>query len=134
MDEFQIISRFFERSYKDKSVQFGIGDDGAILSPDPHRHLVSVMDTLIEGVHYPLSLSPKDIGYRAVEINLSDLAAMGARPRWMSLSLTIKEANESWLTNFSEGLFMSADQYSMPLVGGDTTNGKIDVISISKYT
>lgn len=130
MDEFQIISRFFEHSYKDKSVQFGIGDDGAILSPDPNRHLVSVMDTLIEGVHYPSSLSPKDIGYRAVEINLSDLAAMGARPRWMSLALTIKEADESWLANFSEGLFMSADQYSMPLVGGDTTNGKIDVISI----
>jgi thiamine-monophosphate kinase len=130
LDEFQLIRRFFDRPSSDRSVRTGIGDDGAVLTPEPGRELVTVMDTLIEGVHFPGLLAPFDIGYRAVAVNLSDIAAMGARPRWMTLALTLDNADENWLQEFANGLFAAADAFGVSLVGGDTTRGKQKVISI----
>ena len=91
MDEFEIIRRYFERESSDKDIRVGIGDDGAVLIPSADRDLVTVVDTLVTGIHFPETLAPEDIGYRAVAVNLSDVAAMGARPRWMTLALTLAD-------------------------------------------
>lgn len=130
MDEFEIIRRYFERAVADESIRIGIGDDGAVLRPDPGRDLVTVIDTLVADVHFPLSLLPADIGYRAVAVNLSDIAAMGGRPRWMVLALTLSESDPAWLADFSKGLFAAAQEFDLALVGGDTTRGRETAISI----
>ena len=90
MDEFEVIRHYFTTVHADSSVSVGIGDDGAVMRPDSGRDLVTVVDTIVEGVHYPTNLAPEDIGYRAVAVNLSDIAAMAARPRWMTLALTLR--------------------------------------------
>ena len=130
LDEFQLIRRFFDRPLSDRSVRTGIGDDGAVIAPEAGRELVTVIDTLIEGVHFPGKLAPADVGYRAVAVNLSDIAAMGARPRWMMLALTLDSANEDWLQEFAGGLFAAANAFGVSLVGGDTTRGKQKLISV----
>ena len=130
MDEFEIIRRYFVRRSGDESVRVGIGDDGAVLTPAPGRELVFVLDTLVEGVHYPTSMAAIDIGYRAVEVNLSDIAAMAARPRWMTLGLTLPGDDAEWLEGFAAGLFESAGRHDVSLVGGDTTRGTGTVISV----
>ena len=99
MDEFELIRRYFDVATQTDGVDVGIGDDGAVLSPTPGRRLISVIDTLVEGTHYPEGLHPADIGYRAVAVNLSDIAAMGARPRWMTLALSMPTGDESWLAS-----------------------------------
>ena len=112
----------------------GVGDDGAVLVPDAGRELVVVADTQIQSVHFPedaataciaddLRFRPADIGYRAVAINLSDIAAMAARPRWMTLALTLETVDEEWLREFANGLSTAASEYGVVLVGGDTTRG-----------
>lgn len=130
MDEFALIRRYFSRPVGDPSVKIGIGDDGAVIAPDPGRELVCVVDTMVAGVHYPSDLSPFDVGYRAVAINLSDMAAMGGRPRWMTLALTVPHAESSWLSLFAEGMFAAAGEADVALVGGDTTRGGTTVVSI----
>ena len=130
MDEFEIIRRYFARDTSDKDIRVGIGDDGAVLIPSPGRDLVSVVDTLVCGVHFPETLAAADVGYRAVAVNLSDIAAMGARPRWMTLALTLADSNSAWLDNFSRGLFTAADAHDLALVGGDTTRGGETVVSV----
>ena len=92
MDEFELIRRYFVRGEGADGVLVGIGDDGAVLAPTPGHALVSVVDTLVEGVHWPAALSPEDVGFRAVAVNVSDVAAMGGRPRWMTLALTLRSA------------------------------------------
>ena len=119
LDEFALIRRYFARECKDASVRIGIGDDGAVLVPEINRDLVTVVDTLVEDVHFPANLPPADIGYRSLAVNLSDIAAMGAQPRWMTLALTLDEADESWLEGFACGLFTAADAYNVSLVGGE---------------
>lgn len=123
VDEFELIRRFFNRSTAVSDVATGIGDDGAVLKPRPGFDQVQVIDTLVEGVHFLKGTSAADIGYRAVAINLSDVAAMGAQPRWMTLALTLPSADDDWLAGFAEGLFQAADQFGVALVGGDTTSG-----------
>ena len=130
LDEFQLIRPYFDRPSSDRSVRKGIGDDGAVIAPDAGRELVTVIDTIIEGVHFPGKLAPEDVGYRAVAVNLSDIAAMGARPRWMMLALTLDNADEGWLQEFAGGLFAAADAFGVSLVGGDTTRGSQKLISI----
>lgn len=130
MDEFELIRRYFARSARDPSIVLGIGDDGAIIRPDADRELVIVIDTMVEGVHYPAGLDPSDIGYRAVVVNLSDIAAMAARPRWMTLALTLAGDDAGWLDGFSRGLFEAADEFSVALIGGDTTRGDQTVITV----
>ncbi len=130
MDEFEIIRRYFERAVSDESIRVGIGDDGAVLRPDPNRDLVTVIDTLVSDVHFPHSLPPADIGYRSVAVNLSDIAAMAGRPRWMVLALTLSDSDPLWLASFSSGLFAAAEEFDLALVGGDTTRGQETAISI----
>ena len=130
MDEFELIRRFFDHPTTDESVRIGVGDDGAVLVPDAGRELIAVIDSLVEGVHFPTNLPADAVGYRAVAVNLSDIAAMGGRPRWMTLALTLDEANEKWLEEFAAGLFVAAEEHNVRLVGGDTTRGMQKVISI----
>jgi thiamine-monophosphate kinase len=131
MDEFELIRRYFERSLDSDNVVTGIGDDGAVLEPDPARQQVQVIDTLVSGVHFPNDTDPSDIAYRAVAVNLSDIAAMGGRPRWMTLALTLPSVEERWLESFAAGLFDAADEFGVALVGGDTTAGPLAVVTVS---
>lgn len=130
MDEFDLIHRFFAQEPYGDAVIEGIGDDGAVLRPRAGRDLVSVVDTSVATVHFPELLAPADVGFRAVAVNLSDIAAMGATPRWMLLALTLPESDVEWLSEFSAGLFEAAAEYEVDLVGGDTTSGDSLVISI----
>jgi len=130
VDEFELIRQYFTRASTDTDVRVGIGDDGAVLRPAVGRDLVTVVDTLVEGVHFPANLGASDIAWRAVAVNLSDVAAMGGRPRWMTLALTLKNTDRRWLGEFSDGLFAAANEHNVSLVGGDTTRGQQVVISI----
>lgn len=130
MDEFGLIRRYFARAGGDGSVRVGIGDDAAVMMPDPGHALVAATDTLVEGVHFPVTLDAWHVGWRAVMVNVSDFAAMGARPRWMTLALTLREADRDWLDGFAAGLFEAASRYGVALVGGDTTSGREIVVSL----
>lgn len=107
-----------------------IGDDGAVCRPVPDRDLITAVDTLVAGVHFPDNTKPRDIGYRAVAVNLSDIAAMGARPRWMTLALTLPDVEERWIAEFAAGLHAAAAEHNVVLVGGDTTAGECVVVSV----
>ncbi|MCE9686542.1 thiamine-phosphate kinase [Shewanella sp. AS16] len=124
MKEFQLIESFFKgRGPVRRDVTLGIGDDCALVQPAENKSLAISCDTLVENVHFLADMPPKALGYKALAVNLSDLAAMGAEPAWMTLALTLPEADEAWLTDFSAGLFEIADYYGIALVGGDTTRG-----------
>ncbi len=130
VDEFGLIDRYFARAETDESVRVGIGDDGAVMTPAPGHELVAATDTLVEGVHFPEHLDSWHVGWRAVMVNLSDFAAMGATPRWMTMALSLRDVNASWLDGFAAGVFESAAKYEVSLVGGDTTRGRGVVISL----
>lgn len=130
VDEFAIIRRYFTRDANRRGVIVGIGDDGAILDPTPGLYQVQVIDTLVEGVHFPSHMNAGDVGYRVVAVNLSDVAAMGALPRWMTLALTLWDKDERWIEEFAAGLFEAASEHEVALVGGDTTQGNEVVASI----
>lgn len=125
LGEFDIIARYFARKTSRGDVLLGIGDDAAVLDTQPGRKLVIAMDTIVEGVHFPADTDAADIGYRALAVNLSDLAAMGAEPAWMTLSLSLPRASEQWLNGFANGLFELAQEYNVALVGGDTVRGPL---------
>ena len=130
VDEFELIRRFFDRGDAAPGIVTGIGDDGAVLDPSPGMEQVQVIDTLVEGVHFPADTDASDIGYRVVAVNLSDIAAMGARPRWMTLALTLPPKDEQWVEDFANGLFAAASEFDVALVGGDTTSGDIVVATV----
>lgn len=132
MDEFEIIRRYFSRPTSDRQIRIGVGDDGAVLSPPAGSELISVVDTQVAGVHFPRDLGAADIGYRSVAVNLSDIAAMGGRPHWMTLALTLPDAcaKPDWLQDFANGLFECCDTFGVSLVGGDTTSGTELVVSV----
>ena len=128
MDEFELIRRYFTRDAR--SAVVGVGDDGAVLAPTPGKQQVQVIDTLVEGVHFPSNMAPADVGYRIVAVNLSDIASMGATPRWMTLALTLWDKDEQWVEEFAAGLFKAADEHGVELVGGDTTQGDVVVATV----
>ena len=107
----------------------GIGDDAALLNMPADQQLVVATDTLVESVHFPPQASAEHIATRALCVNLSDMAAMGARPRWFTLALTLPAtmASTQWLESFSHGLATVAEQYDIALVGGDTTAGPLTI-------
>jgi len=128
LSEFQIIERFFSRGAGEgEIVALGVGDDAAVLRCSAEHDLAVAVDTLVSGVHFPPELPAADIGYRALAVNLSDLAAMGATPVAATLALTIAEADERWLQEFAEGFFALADRFDVALIGGDTTRGPLSV-------
>jgi thiamine-monophosphate kinase len=108
-------------------VRLGVGDDAAILSVPAGSELVATTDSLVAGVHFPPDSPPASIGHRALAVNLSDLAAMGARPAWALLALTLPQADEAWLEEFAAGLGALAREHRVALVGGDTTRGPLCV-------
>ena len=123
--EFEIIERYFTRPSGDPDVLIGVGDDAAVIAV---RGLAAVtVDTLVAGVHFPDGIAPTLLGYRALAVNLSDLAAMGAEPRWCTLALTLPEPDELWLDGFSRGLFELAERHGVSLVGGDLTRGPLTI-------
>ena len=128
MNEFTIIQHYFAaHALKRTDVTLGIGDDAAIITPPHNQQIVITTDTLVSGIHFPTTTSAYDIGYKALAVNLSDLAAMGATPAWLTLSITLPNPDETWLHYFSEGFFALANQYNAQLIGGDLTRGPLTI-------
>jgi thiamine-monophosphate kinase len=128
LSEFSLIERYFRVcGTKRADVRLGVGDDAALLECPPGVDLVAAIDTLVAGVHFPQGSPPASIGHRALAVNLSDLAAMGARPAWTLLALTLPAADEAWLAEFAAGFSVLARAYDVALVGGDTTSGPLCV-------
>jgi thiamine-monophosphate kinase len=130
VDEFDLIRRYFQWPPADPDVLIGVGDDGAVMRPAADKDLIAVVDTCVAGVHFPEALDPADIGYRAVVVNVSDIAAMGGLPRWMTMALTLDATDEAWLDRFARGVANAGSKYSVDLVGGDITRGGQKVISV----
>jgi thiamine-monophosphate kinase len=128
LSEFALIERYFRRCGAQRTdVTLGVGDDAALLNPPAGSELVAATDTLVAGVHFPPDSPPASVGHRALAVNLSDLAAMGARPAWALLALTLPHADEAWLSEFAAGLGALARAHDVALVGGDTTRGPLTV-------
>jgi len=127
MPEFDLIALIRQRAAARGDVILGIGDDAAILRMPPGRDLVVAMDTLNAGVHFPDETAPADIGWKALAVNLSDLAAMAAEPAWCTLSLSLPQADRAWTEGFLDGFLALAAQHRVSLVGGDTTRGPLSI-------
>jgi len=125
MFEFDLIQRYFTRTTP--SAVLGVGDDAALLSVGSGMELAVSTDMLVSGIHFLPDADPFLLGHKTLAVNLSDLAAMGARARWATLSLALPEVDESWLTKFSQGFFALAEQHGLELVGGDTTHGPLNL-------
>ncbi len=130
MGEFDLIRQYFMRPVAAASADhlvLGIGDDAAVLRLPPNTELVVAVDTLVEGRHFPVNTSARAIGYRALAVNLSDMAAMGATPAWATLALTLPQIEPLWLQQFSDGFHDLATRSGVTLVGGDTTRGTLTI-------
>jgi thiamine-monophosphate kinase len=126
LSEFALIDRYFRNSgYKRPDVRLGIGDDAALLDSPAGCDLVAAIDTLVDGVHFPHGCPAASVGHRVLAVNLSDLAAMGARPAWALLALTLPNSDEAWLSEFAAGFSDLARSHDVALVGGDTTSGPL---------
>ena len=128
LGEFELIDRFFrDCGARRRDVALGIGDDAALLECPPGMQLVAAIDTLVLGNHFLAHFSAESIGHRALAVNLSDLAAMGAKPAWAVLALTLTKADPVWLDGFARGFGALARKHDVALVGGDTTSGPLCV-------
>ena len=126
--EFSLIEQFFyQQPNKRKDVALGIGDDCALLEVPIGQQLAMTVDTMVESTHFLPSVSPKDLAWKSIAVNLSDLAAMGAEPAWLTLALSLPKTDEQWLKDFSQSFFQCADYYGLQLVGGDTTKGPLTI-------
>ncbi len=123
--EFDLIARYFTRATP--GAVLGVGDDCALLAPTPGMQLAVSSDMLLEGRHFSPQDGPAGIGHKALAVNLSDLAAMGATPRWATLAIALPEPNDAWLGAFARGFFRLAEQHGIELVGGDTTRGALTI-------
>lgn len=131
LNEFELIKKFFTKDFMRPDVRVGIGDDGAIVDTRG-QELVITTDSLVSEVHFAKDVAPYDLGYKALAVNLSDLAAMGATPAWITMALTLPHIDENWLQEFSRGFFTLAERYETQLIGGDLTHGPLS-ITISAY-
>ena len=129
MNEFEIIEKFFKQSYPSSKgdLALGIGDDAAIINVPHDYELVMSMDTLVSGVHFFDDATPEDIAFKSLAVNLSDIAAMGASPRWITLSLTMPDKDIGWLEKFSSSFNELAAEYSLLLIGGDLSKGPLSI-------
>jgi len=123
--EFDIIRQYFSLDNTCDDVILCIGDDAAILNVPENHELIQSVDTLVACVHFPIETSAEDIAYKALAVNLSDMAAMGAEPAWFTLAITLPNDDENWLKKFSESLSSISKKYNVQLVGGDTTHGPL---------
>ena len=128
LTEFKLIKDYFyERARQRKDVVLGIGDDCALTKVPEGLMLATTTDTLVSGVHFPEDTDPADLAIKSIVVNLSDLAAMGAEPAWLSLSLTLPKSDHEWLKRFSESFFEQLDYFGLDLIGGDTTSGPLAI-------
>lgn len=128
LNEFAIIARYFRHQRVSRSdVALGVGDDCALLRVPRGMELAVTIDTMVEGRHFPTGTAPHAIGYKALAVSLSDLAAMGAEPAWATLSLSLPDPDPDWLDRFAQGLFGLAERFDVQLVGGDTVKGPLVV-------
>jgi thiamine-monophosphate kinase len=129
LGEFDLIARYFQRpqAAANAAVALGIGDDCALLQPAPGTQIAISCDMMVEGRHFFADVDPVTLGHKALAVNLSDLAACGARPLACTLALALPHADEAWLAGFSKGLFALADAHGCPLIGGDTTRGPLNI-------
>ncbi|CDL82750.1 thiamine-phosphate kinase [Xenorhabdus cabanillasii] len=126
--EFDLIARYFNRHViRRRDVNLGIGDDCALMTVAEKQELAVTTDTLVSGIHFLPDIAPEDLAYKALAVNISDLAAVGADPAWASLALTLPAINEDWLKRFSDSLFEQLNYYGMQLIGGDTTKGPMSL-------
>ncbi len=125
MGEFDLIQRYFQRPATRSPL--GVGDDCALLAPAPGMQLAVSSDMLVEGRHFLSTVDPARLGHKALAVNLSDLAACGAKPLAFTLALALPGVDEGWLEGFSRGLFALADEHGCELVGGDTTRGPLNL-------
>ena len=123
LGEFELIGRYFDRPPRDPDVFVGVGDDAAVVRVAPGHELVIAVDMMVEGRHFRADADPEGLGHKILAVNLSDMAAMGARPRWALLAGALPNGDAAWLEGFSRGLFALADAHGVELVGGDTTRG-----------
>lgn len=119
--EFELIAKYFTRP--PRHAVLGVGDDAALVTVRPDHELAASTDMLVEGVHFLAGVSPLSLGHKALAVNLSDLAAMGATPRWAMLALSLPAADEEWMKDFADGFFALAERHDVELIGGDTTRG-----------
>ena len=126
LSEFALIDRYFRNcGVRRADVRLGVGDDAALLDSPAGCDLVAAIDTLVDGVHFPHGCPAASVGHRVLAVNLSDLAAMGARPAWALLALTLPNIDEAWLSEFAAGFSELARAHDVALVGGDTTSGPL---------
>ncbi len=121
LSEFDLIARYFTRAPRHTTL--GVGDDAALFGVTAGHEVAASTDMLVEGVHFLAAVDPVALGHKSLAVNLSDMAAMGAAPRWAMLSLALPDTNPQWLEAFSRGFFALADQHGVDLIGGDTTRG-----------
>ena len=124
--EFELIRRYFDRPAR--SALLGVGDDAALVKPGPGMALAISTDMLLEGCHFAAGAEARALGHKALAVNLSDMAAVGATPRWVTLALALPRADEAWLAAFTAGLYALAERYQIDLVGGDTTRGTLAIV------
>ena len=127
MNEFDLIQSYFNWEISNPSIELGVGDDAALFTLNPGHQLVTSTDTLVEGIHFFKDASPRDIAYKSLAVNLSDIAAMGATAKCYTLSLTIPELDKEWLKDFSSSLKESSKLFNVHLIGGDTTKGPLNI-------
>lgn len=123
--EFNLIAKYFTRAAP--SADLGVGDDAALLRVSEGHQLAISVDMLVAGTHFFQDAAPYDIGWKSMAVNISDMAAMGASPKWATLAIALPEINETWLAEFSRGLFACADRFNVDLIGGDTTRGPLNI-------
>ena len=123
--EFELIRKYFDRPAR--SAVLGVGDDAALLRPSAGAELAVSTDLLLEGRHFRAGADARKLGHKALAVNLSDMAAMGAAPRWVTLALALPAADEAWLAAFARGFFALAERFGIELIGGDTTRGPLAI-------
>ena len=123
--EFELINKYFARPTP--SAILGPGDDCALVQPAPGKQLAVTTDMLVAGTHFLPDTNPKNLGWKALAVNLSDLAAMGAQPRWVTLAGALPVVDELWIAQFAEGFFACAAEYGVDVIGGDTTKGPLNL-------
>jgi thiamine-monophosphate kinase len=123
--EFEIIQRYFKK--KMKQTALGVGDDAAMIHVRNNYQLAISSDMLIENIHFLKNTNPSHLGWKSLAVNLSDIAAMGATPKWATLSISLPKINHAWLKKFSKGFFECADKFGIDLIGGDTTKGPLSI-------
>lgn len=122
--EFELIRRYFNRPVSE-STKLGIGDDCALIRPHSETEMALSTDMLVSGTHFFPDVDPFQLGHKVLAVNLSDMAAMGATPRWCTLAAALPKADEKWIASFAEGFFSLAERFSVDLIGGDTTRGPL---------